>query len=185
MGRRNDLQHCTQQQQHILNAREIEDASSMTRGVRKAISCSVCILSSVNNTQIPSINARKGRNLITKRLVLSEVQDSSKSSSGWRTTFPRSMLHVGILPQHYAASEQRRPQRWRHHWYPTTQHNDTTQKTSTWRWRQHGPPKWWYPTTTLHGVTTQKTSTSIVTAVKIKKYCTRLLTSKVIASKWT
>jgi len=26
-----------------------------------------------------------------------------------------------------------------------------------WRWRQHGPPKLWYPTTTLHGVTTQKT----------------------------
>jgi hypothetical protein len=26
-----------------------------------------------------------------------------------------------------------------------------------WRWRQYGPPKHWYPTTTHHGVTTQKT----------------------------
>jgi len=25
-----------------------------------------------------------------------------------------------------------------------------------WRWRQRGPPKRWYPITTLHGVTTQK-----------------------------
>jgi hypothetical protein len=29
---------------------------------------------------------------------------------------------------------------------------------SSWRWRQHGPPKRWYPNTTLHDVTTQKTS---------------------------
>jgi len=29
-----------------------------------------------------------------------------------------------------------------------------------WRWRQHGSPKRWYPTTTLHGVTTQKTTIS-------------------------
>jgi hypothetical protein len=28
-----------------------------------------------------------------------------------------------------------------------------------WRCRQHGPLKCWYPTTTLHGITTQKTST--------------------------
>jgi hypothetical protein len=25
-----------------------------------------------------------------------------------------------------------------------------------WRWRQNGPPKGWYPTTTLHDATTQK-----------------------------
>jgi hypothetical protein len=31
--------------------------------------------------------------------------------------------------------------------------------TLPWRWRQHEPLKCWYPTTTLHGVTTQKTST--------------------------
>jgi hypothetical protein len=35
-----------------------------------------------------------------------------------------------------------------------------------WRWRQHGPLKLWYPTTTLHGLTTQKTLTWIFTAVK-------------------
>jgi len=28
---------------------------------------------------------------------------------------------------------------------------------SAWRWRQHGPLSRWYPTTALHGVTTQKT----------------------------
>jgi hypothetical protein len=45
--------------------------------------------------------------------------------------------------------------RWRQHgppkrWYPTT----TLHSVTTWRWRQHGPPKRWYPTTTLHSVTT-------------------------------
>jgi len=38
--------------------------------------------------------------------------------------------------------------------------------TSSWRWRQHGLLKQWYPTTTQHGITTQKTSTWIFTAVK-------------------
>jgi hypothetical protein len=37
------------------------------------------------------------------------------------------------------------------------------------RWRQHVPPKRWYPTTTLHGVTTQMTSTGNITAVKATK----------------
>jgi hypothetical protein len=37
---------------------------------------------------------------------------------------------------------------------------------SGWRWRQQCPPKRRYPTTTLHVVTTEKTSTSIFTAVK-------------------
>jgi hypothetical protein len=41
------------------------------------------------------------------------------------------LWNVGILPQHYIASQPR-------------------------RWRQHGPLKRWYPTTTLHSVTTQK-----------------------------
>jgi hypothetical protein len=27
-----------------------------------------------------------------------------------------------------------------------------------WRWQQHGPPKWWYPTIMLHGATTQRTT---------------------------
>jgi hypothetical protein len=35
-----------------------------------------------------------------------------------------------------------------------------------WRWRQHGPLKCWYPTTTLHSVTTQKIETLNITAVK-------------------
>jgi len=30
-----------------------------------------------------------------------------------------------------------------------------------WRWRQHGRLQRWYPTTPLHGITTQKTSTWI------------------------
>jgi hypothetical protein len=41
------------------------------------------------------------------------------------------LWNFGILPQHYTASQRR-------------------------RWRHHGPLKLWYPTTTLHGVTTQK-----------------------------
>jgi hypothetical protein len=28
---------------------------------------------------------------------------------------------------------------------------------SSWRWRQHGPPKRWYPTTMLYGAATQET----------------------------
>jgi len=32
-------------------------------------------------------------------------------------------------------------------------------KVSPWRWRQHGATKRWYTTTTLYGITTQKTST--------------------------
>jgi hypothetical protein len=39
--------------------------------------------------------------------------------------------NVGILPQHYTASQPR-------------------------RWKQHGLLKRWYPTTTLHGVITRK-----------------------------
>jgi len=42
-----------------------------------------------------------------------------------------------------------------------TQHGVTTQK-----WRQHGSLKRWYPNTTLHLVTAQKTSTWIITAMK-------------------
>jgi hypothetical protein len=40
---------------------------------------------------------------------------------------------------------------------------DTPSYISPWRWRQHSHPKRWYPTTTLHGVTTQKTPTWIYT----------------------
>jgi len=47
----------------------------------------------------------------------------------------RDVWNVGILPQHYTESRC--------------------------RWRQHGPLKRWYPTTTLHGMTSQKISTWI------------------------
>jgi hypothetical protein len=46
------------------------------------------------------------------------------------------LRNVGILPQHLTVSQHR-------------------------RWRQHGPLKRWYPTTTLHGVTTQMRATWI------------------------
>jgi hypothetical protein len=45
------------------------------------------------------------------------------------------LRNVGIPLQHYTASQPTRP----------------------WRWRQHGPPKRWYPTTTLQGIITHKT----------------------------
>jgi len=44
---------------------------------------------------------------------------------------------------------------------------------SPWCSRPHGPLKWWYPAATLHGITNQKASTWIFTAVK-----TSNLTSK-------
>jgi len=50
------------------------------------------------------------------------------------------LWNVGILPQHYKASQVRI---FRHE--------------TTWRWRQHGPLKRWHPIT-LHGFTSQKTS---------------------------
>jgi hypothetical protein len=39
---------------------------------------------------------------------------------------------------------------------------------SPWRWRQHGPPNLWYLTTTLHGVTTLKTSTCNITHLQLQ-----------------
>jgi hypothetical protein len=33
---------------------------------------------------------------------------------------------------------------------------------SPWRWKQHGPPKRWYPIISLHGYTSQKTATFTV-----------------------
>jgi hypothetical protein len=44
-----------------------------------------------------------------------------------------------------------------------------------WRWRKHGLLKCRYPTTTVHDVTTQKTSTWTITAVRNSK----------LAYKWT
>jgi hypothetical protein len=43
---------------------------------------------------------------------------------------------------------------------------------SPWRWRQHGPPKRWYLTTTLHGVTTETWNFSAVKASKIAIWAT-------------
>jgi hypothetical protein len=40
--------------------------------------------------------------------------------------------------------------------------------TLRWRWSGQDPPKRWYRTTSLHGITTQKTSTWNITAVKSK-----------------
>jgi len=37
-----------------------------------------------------------------------------------------------------------------------------TAVTLTWRWKQHGLPKRYYPTITLHGITTQNTPTWIL-----------------------
>jgi len=34
-----------------------------------------------------------------------------------------------------------------------------------WRWRQHGSSECWYPTTTLRGTATQKTTNYIFTAM--------------------
>jgi len=41
---------------------------------------------------------------------------------------------------------------------------------SGWSWRQHGIPKRWYPTTKLHGVTTQRTSTWMFITVLTRAY---------------
>jgi len=38
-------------------------------------------------------------------------------------------------------------------------HQSFMRQSSPWTWRQQGPPKHWYSTMTLHGVTTQKTLT--------------------------
>jgi len=47
-------------------------------------------------------------------------------------------------------------------WCPVTTYTASQPE----RWKQHGPLKRWYPTTTLHLVTTQKTSTCTIIAVK-------------------
>jgi hypothetical protein len=47
---------------------------------------------------------------------------------------------------------------------------------SSWRWRQQGPPKNWYPTTSLYDVRTQKTPNWTFTVVKISNLAIRILT---------
>jgi hypothetical protein len=51
---------------------------------------------------------------------------------------------------------------------PTLLIRTQTDISSPWRRRQHWPPKHWYPTTTLHGVTSQKTSKWYTNCVWIK-----------------
>jgi len=55
--------------------------------------------------------------------------------------------NVGIPPQHHTASQPRR------------RGLGTQHITSPWRWREHGPLKRRYPTSTPHDVTTQKAMT--------------------------
>jgi hypothetical protein len=42
--------------------------------------------------------------------------------------------------------------------------------TSLWKWRQHGHPKCWFPTTSPHPVTTQKTSTWFFMSTNVLSY---------------
>jgi hypothetical protein len=57
---------------------------------------------------------------------------------------------------------------WRHVllWQDTNVSENLAASTSPWRWRQHESWKHWCPNITIHGVTTQKTSIWISTAVK-------------------
>jgi len=48
------------------------------------------------------------------------------------------------------------------------------QRSMPWRWRQYGPLKRCYPTTALHGVTTQNSAWNI-TDVKVSKLTIRLV----------
>jgi hypothetical protein len=68
----------------------------------------------------------KGRDLLGCDAFLYHGQSLHRKDGG-----SMDLWNVDILPQHYTASRPR-------------------------RWRQRRPLKLWYPTTTLHGITTQK-----------------------------
>jgi hypothetical protein len=90
-----------------------------------------------------------------------------------------------MLPQHYTASQPRRPRLETSPWKPQNSHRYTypCAQLSNTAWRSYSLLNWaphhvdilgewsslkrWYPTTTLHRVTTQKISTWIFTAVKV------------------
>jgi hypothetical protein len=82
------------------------------------------------------------------------------------------LWNVGILPQQCTASQ---PRRWRQHgplecWYPTTTlHGVTTQKMEA-AWTSET----WYPTTTLHGVTTQKVKAAWTSEMLVSYHNTTL-----------
>jgi hypothetical protein len=48
-------------------------------------------------------------------------------------------------------------------WKSLTSWKRKYEENEDWRWRQHGPPKHWYPVTALHGVTAQKTTSNFIT----------------------
>jgi len=67
------------------------------------------------------------------------------------------LRNVGMLPQHFTLKMEAA-------W--TSETLVCYQNNSLWRWKQRGPPKRWYPTTTLQCAITQKTWTWILATMK-------------------
>jgi len=62
--------------------------------------------------------------------------------------------------------------------------SEVSDVTSPWRWRQNGHLKRWYPTTTLYGVTTHKTSTWNITAAEVSKLVSCLIKHHTMKTYW-